>query len=345
MSLASGCPWRQDSRGELSRVRSVASGCRVPPFFSTPPGVHHQTRPSLDFVAFQPQRQSLPSVPLSQNLQDTDIPAPNWSHIVPFAHRTSPQISSSHADTNFHSLPVHSDCSISISHAVYQAAALQPPAQVAHSPALYSLLPPSDSMHSLSSSSLQVISSDAHHVRQSFGCHRQNPQPLLVRAPSPSVLYPNHPQSFVGQNLPTSQARFSRFESAHHEQLHPSSNRTAACDLLGASSTQPHLPPAVPSASHPMQRSTTSGTFPMFSSALNDVQNPNMPFHLVASPENRNISAPTHAGANWSSIPRVQSRNVSSDNRHSMTQPPKAKRRRTAGKNYVEADMFCVNCT
>ena len=27
MSLASGCPWRQDSRGELSRVRSVASGC------------------------------------------------------------------------------------------------------------------------------------------------------------------------------------------------------------------------------------------------------------------------------------------------------------------------------
>ena len=30
MSLASGCPWRQDSRGELSRVRSVASGCRGP---------------------------------------------------------------------------------------------------------------------------------------------------------------------------------------------------------------------------------------------------------------------------------------------------------------------------
>ena len=27
MSLASRCPWRQDSRGELSRVRSVASGC------------------------------------------------------------------------------------------------------------------------------------------------------------------------------------------------------------------------------------------------------------------------------------------------------------------------------
>ena len=27
MSLASGCPWRQDSRGELSRIRSVASGC------------------------------------------------------------------------------------------------------------------------------------------------------------------------------------------------------------------------------------------------------------------------------------------------------------------------------
>ena len=32
MSLASGCPWRQDSRGELSRVRSVASGCRGPIF-------------------------------------------------------------------------------------------------------------------------------------------------------------------------------------------------------------------------------------------------------------------------------------------------------------------------
>ena len=30
MSLASGCPWRQDSRGELSRVRSIASGCRGP---------------------------------------------------------------------------------------------------------------------------------------------------------------------------------------------------------------------------------------------------------------------------------------------------------------------------
>ena len=27
MSLASRCPWRQDSRGELSRVRSVAPGC------------------------------------------------------------------------------------------------------------------------------------------------------------------------------------------------------------------------------------------------------------------------------------------------------------------------------
>ena len=26
--LASGCPWRQDFRGELSCVRSVASGCR-----------------------------------------------------------------------------------------------------------------------------------------------------------------------------------------------------------------------------------------------------------------------------------------------------------------------------
>ena len=33
MSLASGCPWRQDSRGELSRVRSVASGCPASIFF------------------------------------------------------------------------------------------------------------------------------------------------------------------------------------------------------------------------------------------------------------------------------------------------------------------------
>ena len=317
---------------------------RARPFFSTPCGVHHQTRPSQDFVAFQPQRQLLPYVPLSQNLQDTDIPAPNSSHIVPFAHRTSPQISSSHADTNFHSHPVHSDCSISISHAFHQAAALQPPAQVAHSPALYSLLPPSDSVHSLSSSSLQVISSDAHHVRQSFGCHRQNPQPLLVRVPFPSVLYPSHLQSFVEQNLPTSQARFASFESAHHRQLHPSSNRTAASDLLGASFTQPHLPPTLPRASHSMQRSTTSGPFSMFSSALNDVQNPNMPFHLVASPENRNISAPTQAGANWSSTSRVQSRNVSSDSRNPMMQPLEAKRCRTAGENCIETDMFCVNC-
>ena len=310
------------------------------PFFSTPPGVHHQTRPSQDFVAFQPQRQSLPSVLLCRNLQEKNIPAQNSSHIVPFAHRTSPQISSSHADTNFHSHAVHSDRSISISHAVYLAAKLQPQAQVAHSAAFDTLLPPSDSMHSLPSSSLGVISSDAHHVRQSLGCHRQNPQPLLVGVSSPSVLYPNHPHSFVGRNFPTSQARFARFESAHHVQLHASSNRTAACDLQGASSTQSHLLPTVPSASHSMQRSTTSGTFPMFLSALNDVQNPNLPFHEVASSENRNIPAPTQAGANWSSTLRVQSRNVSSESRHPTMQPPEAKRRRTAGENYVELIRF-----
>ena len=31
--LASGCPERQDSQGELSCVMSVTSGCRGPPFF------------------------------------------------------------------------------------------------------------------------------------------------------------------------------------------------------------------------------------------------------------------------------------------------------------------------
>ena len=32
MSRTSGCPWRQDFQGELSRVRSVASGCCGPIF-------------------------------------------------------------------------------------------------------------------------------------------------------------------------------------------------------------------------------------------------------------------------------------------------------------------------
>ena len=306
----------------------------VRPFFSTLPCVHHQTRPSQDFVAFQSQRQSLPTVSLSRNFQDKNIPAQNSSRVVPFAHRTSPQISSSHAGTNFHSHLLHSDRSISISQAVHQAATLQPQAQVGYSAAFDSLLPPSDFMHNLPTSSLRVTSSDAHHVRQSLGCHRQNPHPLLVRVPSPSALYPNHPHSFVEQNLPTFQARCASFESAYHGQLHLSNNRTVACDPQVASSTQPRLPSTVPSTLHPMQCSTTSGTFPMFSLTWNDVQNPNMPFHRVVSSDNRNIPAPTQTGANWSSTLRVQSRNVSFDSRHPMMQAPEAKLRGTTSKNY-----------
>ena len=309
-----------------------------------PSNVHHQTSTSQFYVGFQPQRQSSPNVPPSRHLQDTNISGKNSLHIFPFARDTSPQILAFQADTNFRSQPVHSDRSISMSPAVHQGATLQPQAQVAPSAAPYSLLPPSDSIRSLPSSSLRVTSSDANYVHQPLGCHNQQPQLPLVRGPSPSVLRPNHPHSFVEQNLPTSKARFASFESAHHGQFHPSSNRTAACDPQGASFTHSHLPSTVPGASHPMSRSTTSGPFPMFPSPWNGVQNLNIPFHRVAFPENRNNPAPTQAGANWSSTPRVQSRNVSSDSRHSMVQPPEAKRRRTAGDNCVETDMFCLNC-
>ena len=41
----SGCPWHQDSRGELSRVRSVASGCRGPSKTTQQKQRHSQKKP------------------------------------------------------------------------------------------------------------------------------------------------------------------------------------------------------------------------------------------------------------------------------------------------------------
>ena len=304
---------------------------RVPPSFGTTSDAHHQTTPSQDFVGLQPQRRSLPNVPPRRHLQDTNISGQNSSRIFPFARGTS-QILSFQADTNFRFQPVHSDRSISMSLAFHHCATVQPQAQVAYSAAPYSLLPPSDSILSLPSSSLRVTSSDAHYVHQPLGCHNQHPQPPLVRVPSPPVLYPSHLHSSVGQNLPTSQARFARFESAHHGQLHPSSNRTAACDPQGASFTHSHLPSTFAGALHPMPRSTTSGPFPMFPSPWNGVHNPNMLFHRVAFPENRNIPAPTQADANWSSTLQVHSCNVRYASPHPTMQPLEAKLHGTTGE-------------
>ena len=73
-------------------------------------------------------------------------------------------------------------------------------------------------------------------------------------------------------------------------------------------------------------------------------QNPNMPFHVVTSPEIRNIPGPTQVGANRSLTPHVRSHDASSESRHPTMQPPEAKSQRIAGENCIEADMFCVNC-
>ena len=59
-------------------------------------------------------------------------------------------------DTKFRSHPVHPDCSIRTSPAVHQGAILQPQTQVTRSAASYSLLPLSDSIHNVPSSSLRV---------------------------------------------------------------------------------------------------------------------------------------------------------------------------------------------
>ena len=95
----------------------------------------------------------------------TNIPTQNFSLNFPFAHGASSQMSFFQTDTNFCSHPVHPDCSVSTSPAVHQGAILQPQTQVTRSAAFYSLLPPSDSIHNLPSSSLRVTISDAHHIR------------------------------------------------------------------------------------------------------------------------------------------------------------------------------------
>ena len=312
---------------------------RAPPFFCTSSGAYQQTRSFQDFVGFQPQRRSSPNVPPSRHLQDANIPAQDSLHTFPFGHGKSSQIASSQTATNFHSYPVHPDCSIGMSPLVQPAAfipgtsySLLPQAQVTRSAASYSLLPPSNSMHNLPSSSLQVTFSDAHHVPQRLGCYRQHPQPPSVLVPPPSVFLSSHPHSFVGQNQPTNQAQFASCEFAHHGQLHPSSIHTAACDPQGASFPPFHPPSTVSGVSHPMPRSTPSGPFPTFPPTWSDCRNPNFPFHVVASPGVHNISAPTQVGVNLSAIPRVRSHDASSDNRHSTMQPPETKRRRTAGE-------------
>ena len=312
---------------------------RAPPFFCTLSDAQQQTRSFLDFVGFQPQRRLSPNVPPSRHLQDANIPAQDSLHTFPFAHGESPQISSSQTAKIFHSYPVHSDRSIGMSSLVQQGAftpgtsySLLSQAQVTRSAASYSLLPPSDSMHNLPSSSLRVTFSDAHPVLQRRGCYRQHPQPHSMLVSPPSVFLPSHLYSFVEQNLPTSQARFASFKSAHHEQLYPSSSHTAACDPQGASFPPFHPPSTVSGISHPMPRSTPSGPFPEFPTAWSDCRNPNLPFHAVASPEVRNVPAITLVGVNLSATPRIRSHDASFDNRHSTMQPPETKRRRTAGE-------------
>ena len=311
---------------------------RTPPFFCTLSDAQQQTRSFQDFVAFQPQRQSLPNVPPSRHLQDANIPAQDSLHTLPFAHGESPQISSSQTATNFHSYPVHPDRSIGMSPLVQPGAftpgtsySLLPQAQVTRSAASYSLLPPSNSMHNLPSS-LQVTFSDAHHIFQRLGCYRQHPQPPSMLVPPSFVFLPSHPHSFVGQNQPTNQARFASWESAQYGQLHPSSSHIAACDPQGASLPPFHLPSTVSSVSHPMPHSTPSGPFPTFPPTWSDCRNPNFPFHVVASPEVRNIPAPAQVSVKLSATPRVRSHDASSDNRHSTMQPPETKQCRTAGE-------------
>ena len=134
---------------------------RASPSFRATPDVHHGTRPSQDFMGIQRQRRSLPNVLASQHLQHTQ----NSSLNFPFAHGASSQMSSFQTDTNFCSHPVHPDCSIRTSPAVYQGATLQPQTQVTRSAASYSLLRLSDSIHNVPSFSLRVTISDTHHVR------------------------------------------------------------------------------------------------------------------------------------------------------------------------------------
>ena len=202
-------------------------------------------------------------------------------------------------------------------------ATLYPQAQVTRF-AAYHPWQPSNNYSQTSPSSLLRVTH--------YGCYTQHPQSPLVQVPFSPVLYPSHPHSSVEQNLPTSQARFARFESAHHGQLHPSSIRTAACDPQGASFTHSHLPSTFAGALHPMPCSTTSGPFPMFPLPWNGVRNLNMPFHRVAFPENRNISTPTQADANWSSTFQVDSRNVRYVSPHPAIQPLEDKLRGTTGE-------------
>ena len=137
---------------------------RASPSFRASRDVHHGTRLSQDFMDIQHQRQSSPNVPASQHLQHTNIPTQNFSLNFPFAHGASSQMSFFQTDTNFCSQPVHPDCLIRTSSAVHQGATLQPQTQVTRSAASYSLLPLSDSIHNVPSSSLRVTISDAHHI-------------------------------------------------------------------------------------------------------------------------------------------------------------------------------------
>ena len=306
----------------------------------TPPDAHYHTRPSRDFPGLQHQHKLSLNVPPSLRFNGTSIPESSLLNSPFGCGAFLPQSPLSQTDTN---VCTQNPTSFNVDPArsIHQntSATLYPQAQVTRFAAYRPWQPPNNYSQT-SPSSLLRVTSDAHHVLQPFGCYTQHPRPPSLLVPPPSFFLSSHPHNFVEQNLPTSQARFARFESAHHGQLYPSSNRTAACDLQGASFTPFHSPSTVSGVSHPMPRSTPSNSFRMFPPARSDCRNPNLPFHDATSRKILNIPAPTLLGANRSSTPCVRSHDTSSESRHPTMQPSEAERRRTAGEILVELALF-----
>ena len=306
----------------------------------TPPDAHYHTRPSRDYQGLQHQHKLSLNVPPSLRFIGTSIPESSLLNSPFGCGAFLPRIPLSQTNTI---VCTQNPCSFNVDPArsIHQntTATLYPQAQVSRFAAYRPWQPPNNYSQT-SPSSLLRVTSDSHHVLQPFGCYMQHPQPPTMLIPPPSVFLSSHPHNFVEQNLSTSQARFAGFESAHHGQLYPSSNRTAAYDLQGASFTPFHPPSTVSGVSHPMPHTTPSGSFRMFPPARSDCRNPNLPFHDVTSREIRNISAPTLLGASRSSTPCVRSHDTSSESRHPTMQPPEAERRRTAGEILVELALF-----
>ena len=299
----------------------------------TPPDAHYHIRPSRDFLGLQHQHILLPIVPRSLCFNDASIPESSLLN-SPFACGAFlPRVPLSQTDTNVCSQNP-SSFDVDPARSIHQnmTATLYPQAQVTHFAAYRPWQPPNNYSQVSPSFPLRATFSNAHHVLQPFGCYTQYPRPPSMLVPPPSVFLPSHPHNFVEQNLPTSQARFAGFESAHHEQLYPSNNHTVVCDSQGASFTLFHPPSTVSGVSDPMPRSAQSGSFPKFPPARSDCRNPNLPFHDVASREICYIPAPTQTDANRSSTLRVQSHDTSSGSRHPTMQPTEAKRRRTTGE-------------